>query len=302
MQYGSRYQQDKLQRGQTIFDMFGDADLHIQKPALPLPERSSTIERLNIEKDLIGIYLSEHPLDEYAFEIQKLCNIDSELLNLFAGWSKPEARTAADLPSDEEEQEGASKKITPQEFIKRYTNIPLRFGGIITSSEELVSKSNNPYGRYTIEDYSGHYTFVVFGSAYRQFAPLLKKDLYIQVSGSIQQRGHDFRGFVAKPANEAVYELNIKNVEMLKDVQDKQMTSLNILLPLYSISPEFMAELNDICNENPGNHQLKIKLINPLHSNSVQMFSRKYHVHIGRHFYNWLQEKQENNILFYRIE
>jgi DNA polymerase-3 subunit alpha len=241
-------------------------------------------------------------LDEYAFEIQKLCNIDSELLNLFAGWSKPEARTAADLPSDEEEQEGASKKITPQEFIKRYTNIPLRFGGIITSSEELVSKSNNPYGRYTIEDYSGHYTFVVFGSAYRQFAPLLKKDLYIQVSGSIQQRGHDFRGFVAKPANEAVYELNIKNVEMLKDVQDKQMTSLNILLPLYSISPEFMAELNDICNENPGNHQLKIKLINPLHSNSVQMFSRKYHVHIGRHFYNWLQEKQENNILFYRIE
>ena len=80
MRYGNKYQQDKQQQQNTLFGDLGEG-IEIQKPELPKAPHMTTIERLNIEKDLIGIYLSAHPLDEYEFEVRTMSNMSTADLN-----------------------------------------------------------------------------------------------------------------------------------------------------------------------------------------------------------------------------
>ena len=95
MNYGNKWQADKENNANSLF---GDLDtaIEVKHPDLPQVPRWDTIERLNKEKDLIGIYLSAHPLDEYAFEVKELCNITANDLTLFENWRKPEQRKDAE--------------------------------------------------------------------------------------------------------------------------------------------------------------------------------------------------------------
>jgi DNA polymerase-3 subunit alpha len=95
MNYGNRWQQD---RESNMNSLFGDMDLavEVKHPDLPQVPRWNSIERLNKEKELIGIYLSAHPLDEFEFEVKELCNLTAEELSLFDGWRQAEARKIAE--------------------------------------------------------------------------------------------------------------------------------------------------------------------------------------------------------------
>ena len=75
--------------------------MEIQHPELPKVDKWSTIERLNKEKTLIGIFLSAHPLDEWSFEINEMCNITAAELNQFETWKRPEVRKAVTITTDE---------------------------------------------------------------------------------------------------------------------------------------------------------------------------------------------------------
>ena len=91
MRYGNKFQQDKnLQTNSLFGDLGGDFGVEIQHPELPKAARWSTIERLNKEKTLIGIFLSAHPLDEWEFEVRELCNTTAEQMHQFDAWATPE--------------------------------------------------------------------------------------------------------------------------------------------------------------------------------------------------------------------
>jgi DNA polymerase-3 subunit alpha len=301
MRYGNTFQQDKAQQQNSLFGDLGNAfAVDIYKPELPKVPRMSAIEKLNNEKELLGIFLSAHPVDEYEFEVNDLCNITATELTRFDSWRTPEARKAVEAQSENEEEE-ATEKISPLAWISEHENQPLHFGGIVTSAEEAISQKGNPYGRYVIEDYSGGYKMTLFGKTYAQCAPMLKPNLYVYITGTIQQRGTGRQYFKPKPAEEAEYEFIVQNVELLKDAQQKHIDTLTLHIPLENVNKEFNEELIEILKAHKGDIKLRLQIYDELKQNTINLNANTFPVSIGKEFYHFLKLKEMDGILTHSV-
>ena len=297
MRYGNLYQQDKAQQQNSLFGDLGGMSVEIAKPELPQVQRMNPIERLNIEKNLIGIFLSSHPLDEYEFEVSRLCNVTAVELQQFDGWRTPDARNAADSGGDEGGNTEDENKPKPTDWIEKRENQPLHLGGIITSAEEAVSQKGNPYGRYLIEDYSGSYKMTLFGQTYTQCSPMLKPNMYVYITGVIQQRGAGRQWFKPKPAQEAEYEFVVQQVELLKDVQDKQLEKITLRLPVERVNSEMTEMLAEAVAAHPGRTKLQIQVFDETERSLITFTSQTYTVRVDKDFYQWLKRQEEEGNL-----
>ncbi len=296
MRYGNRYQQDKQQQQNSLFGMFGEEAIEIQKPELPRVPRWNAIERLNTEKSLIGIFLSAHPLDDYEFEVREMCSLTAEDLNRFEGWRTPDARKAASAPKEDEEDD-TEQRITPEEFIAKYKNQPVHFAGIITEATDRTSQRGNAYGQYVIEDYTGSYRFVLFGQTYEQCAALLKPDRYVYVTATVQQRGVGQKWFKEKPDDQAEFELAVSQVEQLNDVQHRHLDKLTLQIPLEQITPDLIDELADMCEQHQGETTLNVQVVDEQQKTALTFMAKNAKIHIDHAFYHWLQLKQMDGVL-----
>ena len=338
MNYGNKYQADQASNTNSLFDDF-EVEVEVRHPDLPQVARWNTIERLNKEKDLIGIYLSAHPLDEYEYEVRELCNLTAHELSLFDNWRRPDSRETAErqirtelaelspaAPVQEEEaldfgvpesddeapavmeQKTApvqvpdeERPVLPSEFIAQHKNQSCLIGGIVIEAEQRISQKGNPYGRYTIEDYTGSYTIALFGNAYSQFAHLMLKDLYVLITGVIQQKGAGQRWFKEQPEEQAEYEFMVQKVEMLNEVQEKHTEGVNITLPLNSLTPEITDELSEQIKHSKGHGRLHITLYNPSNRQNVALTSRSAAIRVTPGFYRWLSRRRTDGVLDFKV-
>lgn len=130
LRFGQAYQVSKQQASNNLFSMFADEEVEIATPKIPECERWSDIERLNRERDLVGIYLSAHPLDEYEIILHNMCNTHCSELRDKVALSKKE---------------------------------DVVFGGIITEVKSKFTKTGKPCGFVTIEDFEGSGELALFG-------------------------------------------------------------------------------------------------------------------------------------------
>ena len=156
IKYGSKFQYDKQSRQQTLFG--SNVDIEIAKPRLPEVEEWPKLDKLNKEKELVGIYLSAHPLDDFRAEIDHFTNTSLKALNA--------------------------------EF-EKYKDKEISVGGIVTQAQHAVSKNNKPYGRLTLQDYTDTYEFIMFGKDYQEFRKFFYKDYPLLIKGKIQPRFND---------------------------------------------------------------------------------------------------------------
>ena len=154
MRYGSKYQTDKQMSSASLFG--DDQAIQIARPEIPKCEPWSALERLNREKELIGIYLSAHPLDEYRIILNHVCNM-----------------TMKDVDSREWEE---------------FQNKELLLGGIVTGYREGLTKTGKPYGIIKIEDMSGSGEVPLFGDNYINFSKYGKEGLYLYIKAAVQPR------------------------------------------------------------------------------------------------------------------
>ena len=304
LNYGNKWQADKAVNSNSLFGDLADA-IEIKHPDLPQVPRWDTIERLNKEKDLIGIYLSAHPLDEYEFELRELCNVTTNELSQFEKWRKPEERAEAEkrikIELAENDEEMDERPIIPSEFIAAHKNQACLLGGLITSAEQRISQKGNPYGRYTIEDYSGSYEFALFGNAYTNFGHLLLKDLYVLVQGVVQQRGAGQKWFREGSDEKAEFEFVVQSVETLNETQKKRSEGIQIRLALEAVTPELIDELADKIKENQGQGRLHVTVFNPLNKQQVALTSRSLPIHVTPRFYKWLVLKRAEDVLEFAV-
>ena len=297
MNYGQKWQADQVNSANSLFSDF-DIAIEIKHPELPQVPRWNTIERLNKEKDLIGIYLSAHPLDEYEYEVRELCNVTANELTQFELWRKPDVRKDAEVRIKQElAAEPDETKLLPSQFITQHKNQACLLGGIITSAEQRISQKGNPYGRYVLTDYTGTYEFALFGNAYSQFAHMMLKDLYVLVTGVVQQKGSGQKWFREAKDEEAEFEFVVQQVTMLNEVQDQRTEGLNIRLNLETLNNEFIDELADEIKANRGNGRLHVSIFNPMNRHQVALTSRSNAVHVTPRFYKWLSEKRMDGVL-----
>ena len=152
VRYGNRYQADQAAAANSLFG--GDNVVDIATPEIPEAERWSDLDRLNKERDLVGIYLSAHPLDEYSVVLQHVCNTRMAEL---------EDKTAL-----------AGREIT--------------MGGIVTSVRRGISKNGNPYGIAKIEDYSGSAELPFFGNDWVTYQGYLGERTFLFIKARCQPK------------------------------------------------------------------------------------------------------------------
>ncbi|MDE5730673.1 MAG: DNA polymerase III subunit alpha [Alistipes sp.] len=157
IRYGQRFQAEKNNAQQSLFG--GGAAVDIQRPTTPVCDDWSTLETLNKEREMIGLYLSAHPLDDYAVIIRNMCKTQlSELSNLEA--------------------------LRGQE---------IAVAGMVVASQNLTTKTGKPWGKFTLEDYNGTHEFALFGKDYENFRKYLFNDYFLFVRGKVQPRPYNDR-------------------------------------------------------------------------------------------------------------
>ena len=152
VRYGSKYQMDKAAAINSLFG--GEHEVEVATPEIISAPAWSDLERLNKERELVGIYLSAHPLDEYAVVLENVCNVHMEELS----------------------------NLTPLQ------NRDLILGGIVTGVREGYTKSGKPYGIAKVEDYSGVAEFAFFGNEWVEKKNFFSEGMFLFMHGKCQPR------------------------------------------------------------------------------------------------------------------
>ena len=154
VRYGQNYQTAKAESQNSLFGAFDDVE--IATPPVPkTDERWSDIERLNRERDLVGIYLSAHPLDEYRIILDNLCNARCEEL--------------ADV-----------SKLKDREDVI--------LAGIVTAVRSRFDKRGNPCGFVTIEDFNGSGELALFGEDWGRWNGMFTEGASVYITGKLKPR------------------------------------------------------------------------------------------------------------------
>ncbi len=256
VRYGQLYQQEQAQQQNSLF---GGADaVEVIHPAIPKAEKWATIEKLNKERDLVGVYLSAHPLDEYSVILNNMCNTHCQAIG-----------RGADL-------EALSKcdEVT--------------FGGIVTSVEERFSqKTGKPFGFVTIEDFEGTGELALFGDDWMRWGNLLKVNYTVFIKAKCQPR---YR-------NSNVFEIKVQTVEQLYDVKAHRLERFTISMDATTLDDKFVSELSTVIEKSEGNTQLYIQLRTP-EQNSILLHSRNRSINVDRRLIDFVaaNEKLEYRI------
>ncbi|MBQ3741802.1 MAG: DNA polymerase III subunit alpha [Prevotella sp.] len=243
LRYGALYQQEQAQAMNSLFG--GANEVEIAHPPVPKAERWPAIEKLNRERDLVGIYLSAHPLDEYDVVLNNLCNTHCSEIGRDADKTVLEKR----------------EEIT--------------FGGIVTKVVERFSqKSGKPFGFVTIEDFESSGELALFGDDWLRWNNMLKENYTVYVTAKMTER---FR-------NSGMKELKVQNVEQLYDVKAKRIERLTLMMNAYDITDETVANLTSMIQANTGDTPLFVQINTGGPEDNILLGSKAYKVNVDRKF------------------
>ena len=236
--------------------LFGDAEeLKAEKPEPPaMVGEADLLELLKKEKDMVGMYLSDHPLKRYEFELETFtsCRL-SELDDLVT----------------ECEREHRQQKV----FI----------AGFITSTEVKTSRTGKPFAKTTLEDFSGTYELALFGKDYETFMPYLTEHTAIYVEGEIKE-AYFSKSDDKEKATNAPYKFRVKKISLLGNIGDALLSGFTIELSTPMVSADFRKHLMSVVKASKGTVPFSILLSDPKTQYVIEFQSRKYQVAVTADF------------------
>lgn len=267
---GLQYLDDLMSYGQVTrqnaeddaASLFGDAEeLKIEKPEPPaLTIEPDILEVLQREKDVVGMYLSDHPLKKYEFELENFTNCKmAELGDLIADCDK--------------------NRQTAQ----------VALAGLVTSVETKISRNGKPFAKVNVEDFSGIYEFAFFGKDYENFMNYLQEHTAIYIEGEICEK------YFLKPeeitaGKKAPYTFKAKKISLLGNVAEDRLTGFAIEMLANDITPDLRHKLVHLVKECKGNIPLSMIVFDPITNYIVEFISRKYHITVSADFILKLNE------------
>ncbi len=252
VRYGQLYQVGKAQAVNSLFGGFDDVE--VAKPPVPKVEDWNTRERLNKERELVGIYLSAHPLDEYSLVLKNLCNLQCK-----------------ELTRDADKKELAKFQ-------------ELTFGGIVTKVVSRFTRNDKPFGIVTIEDYTGEGEIALFGDDWTRWESKLKEGYAIFVTAKSEQR---FR------YNEDLYDIKVSSVDFLSDVKRSRIEKITVNIEAQSFDDTMMNELSTVVKDNKGNVPLFFKIHDVTTNNNITLACRDYPVELSTGLVAYLDDCPE---------
>ena len=249
LRYGQVYQSEQSSMQNSLFGDMGGVE--ITTPPVPNAEQWSTMELLKKERELVGIYLSAHPLDDYAVVLNHLCNLKCTQVG----------------------REMDKKELSKFE--------ELSFGGIVTGVSSRWTKTNKPFGIVTIEDFDGAGEIALFGEEWTKWQSMLQEEYPVYITAKCQQR---FRN------NPDAYDLVIKKIEFLSDVKDKSIDKFTIYIDSTLFADSCMTDLETMLRSNTGHVPLYFNIHDIEHNTNIEMFCRNVAVDVNKKLLSFLDE------------
>ena len=257
LRYGQVYQSEQSSMQNSLFGDMGGVE--IQTPPVPDCEAWSTMELLKRERELVGIYLSAHPLDDYAVVLNHMCNLHC-----------PQIGREMDK--------------------KAFASIEeLTFGGIVTSVSQRWTKTNKPFGIVTIEDFEGQGELALFGEDWTRWQSMLQEEYHIYITAQCVQR---FRN------NPDAYDMVIKKIEFLSDVKEKSIEKFTVYMDATMFNDAQLTDLETTLKNSSGNVPLYINIHDAKNNTNIQLYSRNITVDVNKKLLTSLDEMAEQGVRY----
>ena len=259
IRYGELFKKDSME---SAVSLFGEVEeLKPERPEIPaMIGEEDILDKLHMEKELVGMYLSSHPLDQYQFEMENFttCQV-SEIDALVA----------------ECEEKKEKKKVY--------------LAGFITSTQTMIGKTGKPWSKTVIEDYGGSYELAFFGKDHEAFMSYLQPHSAIFIEGEIAEK------YFIKPEDRAQgktspYALKVKKIMLLGNVAESFIKGFSISISTPMLSPAFREGMIKTIKANKGNVPLTMFLYDPEKKWNIEFLSRKFKVAVTADFISELQK------------
>lgn len=251
IRFGQQYQMDKSSAANSLFGEM-QADIAIVVPPVPQAEAWSSIEKLYKEKELVGIYLSAHPLDDYSLILNKMCNT-----------------TCAEVGDRDLREQLASRE-------------DITFGGIVTKVTQRFSKRGEPFGVVTIEDFNGPGELALFGEEWGRWNGRLTEGCSVFVTAKCSK----------KYQNSQYYSLTISNIEYLQTVKDNRIERFTISINSDVINDVTVDDILSMITDTEGRTKLYINLHDEQSGANILLFARSQGIEVKKNLVDYITETQ----------
>ena len=220
IRYGAKFQENE---NSSQVSLFGEAsDVQIPEPIVPPCEDWSTMEKLAKEKEVVGIYISGHPLDDYKFEMQYFCNA----------------------------------KLEAMKNLENYINKNLTFGGIITNVQHRVAKNGKGWASFMMEGYDESFEFRIFGEEYLKFRHFLIQNNFTFIKVMVKEGWAD-----KETGKKGEPRMQFLLVQYLQDVLPTFAKKLIIHLNIKEVQSELITKLHTVFQSNQGDHSVAFEVL-----------------------------------------
>ena len=252
IRYGNKYQEN-LNSAQV--SLFGEAsDVQFPEPEIPECDVWGNMEELAKEKEVVGIYISAHPLDDFKNEL-KFCNA-----------------SVAHFKGD----------------LQKYVGANLVFAGIITEVQHRVSKAGKGWASFFIEDYLDSFEFRIFGEDYLKFKHFFVPNSFLFVRTTIQ------KGWVNKGGIEGDARLKFTEFKLLHDVMDDLCKKVTIKIPIEEVHEKSIQNFDTLFKAHEGKQSLRFVIYDVAEEIELDVPSRNTKIKISGELLKILEDQHVN--------
>ncbi|NGZ90640.1 DNA polymerase III subunit alpha [Psychroflexus maritimus] len=238
VKFAARYQESK---NSAQVSLFGEAsDVQIPEPEVPPCEEWPTMKKLKEEKEVVGIFISGHPLDDFKTEIKHFTNA----------------------------------KLSIFREVEKYLNRELSVAGVVTDVMHNVGKNGQGYGKFTLEDYDESHDFWLFGEDYLKLRHFLVVDQFIYVKFRNKSFIDKKTGEPGKPRT------NIIHIKPLQNILEEMVKKMILQVDIHQLNEDKINYLDELFNAHKGKHQVNFVVYEATQKIKVNMPSKKRKVNV----------------------
>lgn len=241
IRYGNKHQENE---NSSQVSLFGDlSEVQIAEPSIPPCEEWGTMEKLAKEREVVGIYISGHPLDDFKIEMKTFCNATLAMFN----------------------------------DLQPYVNRELTFGGVVTDVQHRVSKQGKGWAMFTVEDYNDNFEFRIFGEEYLKFRHFLVQSSFVYIKVYVKE------GWINKETQKkSEPRLQFTSFQLLHDVMETYAKKLSIQLEITDLNETKIKGISDVLKMHEGNQSLNFLVYDHSEKMKLHMPSRHQKVRISQ--------------------
>ena len=251
MRHASKYQENINSSQVSLFE--NSSEVQFSEPSIPNCNEWDPLEKLAREKEVVGIYISGHPLDDFKIEMNTFCN----------------------------------SNVTAFKSMENFINKELAFGGILTEVEHRISRQGKGWASFIIEDYLDSYEFRIFGEDYLKFKHFLIINNFLFIKAFIKEGWQN-----RDTGKKGDPRIQFSSFKLLHDVLDSFAKKLSIQLKINEIDNSKLLKLNQIIDKFKGSHRLNFVVYDNVEKVKIDMISENKKVNISQELLDELDKEK----------